>query len=118
MTDTDKSVRVSGWKCRTYVQNLKLFHNSNKQLFARWETSTTHDDGARYVVYSYGAHWPLYIHHNGVWYANVEKVTRTTTKHASQAHPLTQCVPLSKRDMIILAERGYTTLSANRVKGA
>lgn len=115
---SEKSTRVSGWKARPYVQNLKPFHNSNKQLFGRWETFTKHDDGARYVVYSYGEHWPLFINHDGVWYGNAEKCTRTTTKHASQAHPLPQdqhITWLSKRDMIVLAERGYATFVANRL---
>lgn len=112
---SEKSTRVSGWKARPYVQSLKPFHNSNKQLFGKWEYHTVHDDGPRYVVYSYGSHWPLYVHCNGIWYKNVEKVTRTTTKHAGQAHPLTECIPLSTRDMIVLAERGVTSLTANRV---
>ena len=89
---SEKSTRVSGWKARPYVQQLKPFHNSNKQLYAQWE-------GDLYVVYSYGRHWPLYINWNGVWFSNTDKYSRTTTKHASQTHPLTQCVPLSKIDM-------------------
>lgn len=89
---SEKSTRVSGWKARPYVQQLKPFHNSNKQLYAQWE-------GDLYVVYSYGRSWPLYINWNGVWFSNTDKYSRTTTKHASQTHPLTQCVPLSKIDM-------------------
>lgn len=112
---SEKSTRVSGWKARPYVQQLKPFHNSNKQLFGRWEAFTVHNDGPRYVVYSYGTHWPLYIHYNGRWYGNAEKTSRTTTKHSSQTHPLTDVTWLTKRDMIVLAERGITTLTANRV---
>lgn len=112
---SEKSTRVSGWKAREYVQNLKPFHNSNKQLYGKWETFTVHNDGPRYVVYSYGAHWPLYIHCNGQWFGNAEKTSRTTTKHTSQAHPLADVTWLTKRDMIVLAERGITSLTANRV---
>ena len=96
-----KSTRVSGWKAREYVQKLLPFHNSNKQLYAQWE-----DD--LYVVYSYGRHWPLYINWKGVWFANISKVSRTTTKHASQTHPLTQCVPMAKVDMEYLLLFGIT----------
>lgn len=116
MTDNStKSTRVSGWKAREYVQNLKPFHNSNKQLYGQWNRFTVHDDGPRYVVYSYGAHWPLYIHCNGKWYGNAGKTSRTTTKHASQTHPLQDVIWLTTRDMIVLAERGITSLTANRV---
>lgn len=96
-----KSTRVSGWKCREYVQRKQPFHNSNKQLYGKWE-------GDLYVVYSYGPHWPLYINWKGVWFANTSKVSRTTTKHASQTRPLTQCVPMAKDDMVCLMSYGIT----------
>ena len=108
-----KSTRVSGWKCRTYVQNKQPFHNSNKQLYGKWVNSD------RYVVYSYGAHWPLLVWDESVgrWFANYNKTSRTTTKHASQTHPLTELHPLSLQQIQVLAERGFQTLAANRIGG-
>ena len=103
---SEKSTRVGGQSCRLYIQKLQLFHNSGSNhrhpkgstLWSEW---ATYADGtpSLYVVYSYGRHWPLYINWNGVWFSNTDKYSRTTTKHASQTHPLTQCVPLSKIDM-------------------
>ena len=96
MTDNNtKSTRVSGWKAREYVQNLKPFHNSNKQLYAQWE-------GDLYVVYSYGRHWPLYINWKGVWFRNKDKYGPTTSKHSSQANPLVGTVPLDQSLMVLL----------------
>ena len=115
MTDTNntKSTCVSGWKCRTYVQQRKPFHNSNKQLYGKWVSSD------RYVVYSYGPHWPLLVWDEATsrWYANYYKTSRTTTKHASQTHPLTELTPLSLQQITVLAERGYEVLVANRIGG-
>lgn len=97
MTDTNdtKSVRVSGWKCREYVQKLQLFHNSGSTLWSEWRGDT-------YVVFSYGYHWPLYINWKGVWFENKDKYSRTTTKHSSQADPLVQCVPMDRLRMVTL----------------
>jgi hypothetical protein len=85
MTTTDKPVRVSGQKCRTYVTERKPFHNSNKQLYGEWTRPNL------YVVYSYGPHWPLFAYctDTNTWYANWEKASRTTSKHYSQANPYT-----------------------------
>ena len=90
-----KSTRVSGWKCREYVQRKQPFHNSNKQLYGKWE-------GDLYVVYSYGPHWPLYINWKGVWFKNKDKYSPTTNKHSSQANPLVGTVPLDQSLMVLL----------------
>jgi hypothetical protein len=98
MMETDmsvKSTRVSGWKCRSFVQDCIPFHNSNKQLFGEQR-------GELYVVYSYGYHWPMYANWKGIWFRNTEKFSRTTTKHDSQTNPLVPTVPLSKLDLEFL----------------
>ena len=97
---SEKSTRVSGFACRPYVKARKPFHNSNKQLYAQWQT----DD--MYVVYSYGAHWPLFINWKGVWFENENKTSRTTTAHRSKAHPYKPTVPLSCSAMKSLVQSG------------
>ena len=42
-----------------------------------------------YVVYSYGAHWPLYIYDYNTqqWYGNSDKHSVTTSKHYTKLNP-------------------------------
>ena len=72
-------MKVSNIKCRSKVQNLESFQGSN--LYGQ------RGGGDFYVVYSYGEHWPLFVHKNGTWYENSEKYSVTTSKHRSQSHP-------------------------------
>lgn len=119
MTDTNKSTRVGGQSCRLYIQKLQLFHNSGSNhrhpkgstLWSEW---ATYADGtpSLYVVFSYGYHWPLWINWKGIWFGNIDKFSRTTTKHHSQTHPLTQYVPMTKLDMEYLALFGQPGESA------
>ena len=103
---SEKSVRTSGWNARQYIQSLTPFHNSGSNhrhpkgstLWGEWMTFAD-DSDPLYVVYSYGSHWPLYANWKGVWFANKDKASRTTSKHYSQAHPHTGVVALSKIDM-------------------
>lgn len=104
---SEKSTRVGGQSCRPYVQQLQLFHNSgSNHRHPKGSTLWSERRGDLYTVFSYGHHWPLYINWKGVWFANRGKISRTTTKHASQAHPLTQCVPLSIVEMEYLVLSG------------
>ena len=42
-----------------------------------------------YVVFSYGLHWPLFIYDykQGQWYGNIDKRSRTTSRHYSRLNP-------------------------------
>jgi len=81
---------VTRREARAKVQALEEFKTSNGNLFARWEKY--HPVGTpsawRYVVYSYGEHWPLFIWCDGHWYGNEDKRSVTTSHHRSYAHPL------------------------------
>lgn len=72
--------KISNPKAREFVQLKAPFRGSN--LYA---------DNARnsYVVYSYGEHHPLYVYNftTRQWYANTDKVSKTTCRHASQTNP-------------------------------
>lgn len=46
-------VRTTNYKCRENVKNLDVFEASN--IFSEWSNGV-------YVVYSYGRHFPMYIH--------------------------------------------------------
>lgn len=73
--------RINGRKCRPYVQDRKAFQNSNGQLYAVRHTPLL------YVVYSYGEHWPLFVHDGFDWYENEDRCSPTTSRHRSYANP-------------------------------
>jgi hypothetical protein len=108
---------VTRQQARAKVQALEAFKTSNGQLFGRWETY--HPVGTpsphRYVVYSYGEHWPLFISCDGVWYGNANKRSPTTSQHHGYTHPHTNVVWLTCGEMKKLASwglhyvRGVTT---------
>jgi hypothetical protein len=104
-----KSKLVSGQDCRSFVKELKLFHNSG--------FNSGHPKGATlwselrddiYVVYSYGQHWPLYINWKGIWFSNNDKSpSRTTSKHTSQTNPYVPTVPVSNYGLMDIVHKGY-----------
>ena len=99
-------VKTSNSNARAFVQNLKEFKANN--LWSEWvECMNTKD--ARYVVYSYDRHWPLYIYDvlTDTWFENGSKYSMTTSKHRSQANPLrNNTVQLHVDDMIKVASDG------------
>ena len=45
--------------------------------------------GGRYTVFSYGAHWPLYVHDpEQGWLENADEYSPTTGRHRTQARPI------------------------------
>lgn len=72
--------KIANQHASTFVKAKALFKGSN--LYAENRNNS-------YVVYSYGEHHPLYVYNftHQQWYANTDKVSRTTSKHAGQAHP-------------------------------
>jgi hypothetical protein len=97
--------RVANKNARPCVQNREAFQGSN--IFAEWRGDDTFD--ARYIVYSYGKHFPMYIWTDGKWYGNSDKYSRTTSKHQGQAHPPVAGSEIEWRDtdaMVAIADRG------------
>ena len=91
---------------RSYVENRKVFTASN--IFSEYAVDTT-----RYIVYSYGLHWPLFIYDEGVWYENVEKASQTTSKHATQCRPMrVNITPMDRNSMVMIAHKGIEGLAA------
>lgn len=74
--------RISNRQAHGYVDRHQPFIAHN--IFAQWT-----NDGNRYVVYSYGKHWPMFIWDNQTnrWYENASKYSVTTSKHRSQTRP-------------------------------
>lgn len=99
-------IKTSNCNARQYVQALKEFKANN--LWSEWvECMNTKD--ARYVVYSYDRHWPLFIYDvlTDTWFENTSKYGVTTSKHKNQANPLVQTtVGLHVDDMIKVTSDG------------
>lgn len=70
--------RTSNSDCRNFVEEKVAFKANN--IFSEWR------DG-KYVVYSYGKHFPMYIYKTGKWYENSDKYSRSTSKQQTQARP-------------------------------
>jgi hypothetical protein len=99
--------RIANSNARGYVSSHKPFKGSN--LFAQWEG----DD--RYVVYSFGTHYPMFIWTQGAWFENEDKYSRTTSKHRSQTHPHSPTILLATAWMKELAEQGYPSIAKKRI---
>ena len=112
------SKRINRRLARPYVQQKMEFKNSNGQLYAEWIDYPA-GSLARYVVYSYGPHWPLFIYvphgTTGTWFENKEKYGTTTSKHRTFTHPHCDTVALSLEQMKLLDRLGYSSLVADRL---
>ena len=100
--------RTSNKACRQYVEKCLPFVASH--MWGEWLNG-------RYVVFSYGQHWPLFIYEQAtdMWYGNQNKYSRTTSRHYSQANPSTynpqiKLVPLSVDDMKAVVRGGSVGL--------
>ena len=89
--------RITNVTARQYVQKRERFHGNN--LYGEYH-------GDRYVVTSYGDHFPLFIWEDGTWYENIEKITVTTSKHRTQTHPHEDTLPMSVENMRVLVDYG------------
>lgn len=70
--------RITNRAAGSLVRCKREFRGSN--LYAEYVGDT-------YVCYSYGEHFPLYMHHDGQWYVNMDSYSVTTSRHRNQAHP-------------------------------
>ena len=96
--------RVANKDARRYVQNLEEFQGSN--TYAEWRNMP--DGSQRYIVCSYGPHWPLFIYDNERWYENADKVSVSTSKHHGKLHPMRETEKHSADDMQEIARYGIT----------
>ena len=106
--------KVSNTTCRALVQARKPFKGNN--LFA--VTICAQPDRnltERYVVYSYGTHWPLFVWQasdgGGAWFENQDRYSPTTSKHRSQAHPHEPATPMTCNAMLRIVEDGIAGLA-------
>lgn len=103
-----------------YVTRREPFNGSN--IFAFWAGRSIRPSGVgerRYVVCSYGPHFPMYIweQNTGQWFGNSDKYSVTTTRHQSQCRPTTDSIVwLPTNLMLLLAQFGYRHLIVARME--
>lgn len=73
-----KAIRTANKRALQYVNAKIPFKGSN--TFGRWENN-------KYIVYSYGVHFPLFIWDGGIWHINSSKYSKSTSRHQRQLHP-------------------------------
>ena len=103
--------RVANRDAAPLVRARKEFRGSS--TFARWITPE------RYVVYSYGEHWPMFICDHGQWFFNESYYSRTTAKHTSQLRPpCSNPIYRPEERMRMIAKKGATVVATeNLLKG-
>jgi hypothetical protein len=107
-------VRVSNIKARAKVQELIPFKGSN--TFAEYTAPQGDTLTHRYVVYSYGYHFPMFIAEwldgqEPQWYENADKYSRSTSKQFSQLHPHAKTLHFSTEQMKTIAKYGMAGLA-------
>ena len=112
-----KAVKTSNIKCRTLVQSRQPFNGNN--LFGVYlEGNEALNLTPRYVVYSYGTHWPLFVwqacdHGSelGQWFENQDRYSVSTSKHHTQSHPHYPTTPMTTGAMIRIVQDGIAGLA-------
>jgi hypothetical protein len=113
-----KIIKTTNANARQYVQRREAFDASN--TFAHTFPPNSNCLTYRYVVYSYGTHFPLFIAEwlpedgKVQWYENADKYSRTTSKHHTQLHPLQQTMPMTTERMQTLARYGIAGVAVGR----
>lgn len=98
-----------------FIKRCIDFQGNN--IFSITERYTTQVLTTRYVVYSWGYHWPLVIcefdrEGNKVWYYNCEKFSQSTTRHLSKCLPPdVDAVPLETDAMKVVRDKGSVGLA-------
>jgi hypothetical protein len=102
-------IKTSNSNARALVKKCQAFKANN--LWAEWVDSMGVPN-ARYVVYSYDRHWPLFVYDvmTEMWFENASKFGVTTSKHKTQSHPHAATTHLHVEDMIKVASDGAVGL--------
>lgn len=102
-------------QCKEMIRNLTPFKSSTGSLYG-----VKFDD--RYVVYSYGTHFPIAVHCDNHWYINTDRRSATTSKHQAVLRQAlcdsaTLQIRLPMEIVDLIAEHGYTAVAKARVTG-
>lgn len=102
------TIKTPNKHAKQYVHQRRNFMGSN--ILGQW-----HGTGV-YAVYSYGHHFPMWVYDpDGGWFGNMDKYSRTTSKHQSQTHPNQDIHWLGTQSLLYIIKLGYRQVVANRV---
>jgi hypothetical protein len=100
---------------------LSEFTTHHRQFETNTGSVYANDSTSLYVVYSYGEHFPIYIHDytTHTWFGNSDKYSPTTTRHQTLARPDADHINmLTTEDLNALIDSGsYTAYCADRCIG-
>jgi len=101
--------RIDNRSMSGYVERREPFRNSKSSAYGEW-IGEPYEPGSRYVAYSYGAHFPMYIWDVDAicWFGNKDKYSSTTSRHMSCARPFSgaDMHELSTEAMVLIATSG------------
>ena len=96
--------KIANRDARYYVEKLLPFEGSN--------TWGENKRNGTYVVYSYGAHFPIFIYAEGVWFENEDRYSVSTSRQQSQCRPSgVETAKRSTEDMRKIAKHGVCGLT-------
>lgn len=96
-----------------HIANKDAHRYTGSRLLFKGSNLYSERIGNAYVVFSYGPHWPLYIHADGRWYENATGYSATTNRHRSVARPREESTThLSVEDMRELLTKATLPASA------
>ena len=105
---------------RKHVQDKVEFDSTTGNLFS-CIYSYANRSNKRYVVFSYGGHWPLFVYdfNTDRWFENDDRYSNTTSKHRRYAHPLPPegTTKLSLDEMRVLSDYGLKALAQWKMGG-
>jgi hypothetical protein len=105
-----KSPRISNSEMAGYVNRRAPFRNEKETACAEyWPELASAGVPPRYVVFSYGPHFPMYVYDYQMqeWYGNKDRYSVTTSKHQTQARPTRVRDYFDTEAMRYIAARGF-----------
>ena len=106
-------MRVSNNEMGSCVQRREEFRNNNGTVYSE---RFSDEESSRYVVYSYGPHFPMYVYDYAYecWFGNKDRYSQTTSCHKSQCQPSGNVIYVDTHTMCQLAS-GVRKNIANRI---
>ena len=103
-------MKINNRNAAPHVRECVDIRGSN--VFSKRRNTST-GTGA-YIVYSYGEHFPMYIKEGKNWYENIDKYSRSTSRHQSQCRPsgVNTIMPMDTASMLRIAQDGIAGLAA------
>lgn len=104
-------MRIANNQTSAYAARREPFTTNTQNMYGEW----IRED--RYVVFSYGDHFPMYIWTNDMWFETTDSYSSTTSRHMAYARLGFDTAKLSSDLMRRMVQVGYAAFVAWRLKG-